>query len=417
MLRTPHPALWAVLRPLLRLILRLKLHFIAPRVRMKKPFVLLCNHASWYDPLLAAVCVDRPLCFIGADPAPRAGFLLSLSRALCQTDAISLEDALKEAAASGRSLGIFPEGRRCTDGATGPIPADLAGAIKASGLGLVALRLEGAYLTAPRWADRIPRPGRLRARVMRTLTRGVIRAMETDELQALIEQDLQEDAYETVRRRPGPYRGERTAERLEKLLCICPKCGAVGTMESRDNEFFCRGCGFTTVYTLSGGLRGGKVPFENPGQWAAWQRGRIRMLCEEAGDGPIFEDGGYEIYDLREGAAERIGTGGLHLYRERLELPTGIAIPTEDVLSLRLIGGSGLRIETRRGSRFELKTIRPTCAEKYLTALAILKEINKNAAEPPVGAEEPEDDREPESADTEETAETENMEQPEEAEA
>ena len=241
--------------------------------------------------------------------------------------------------------------------------------------------------------------------------------METDELQALIEQDLQEDAYETVRRRPGPYRGERTAERLEKLLCICPKCGAVGTMESRDNEFFCRGCGFTTVYTLSGGLRGGKVPFENPGQWAAWQRGRIRMLCEEAGDGPIFEDGGYEIYDLREGAAERIGTGGLHLYRERLELPTGIAIPTEDVLSLRLIGGSGLRIETRRGSRFELKTIRPTCAEKYLTALAILKEINKNAAEPPVGAEEPEDDREPESADTEETAETENMEQPEEAEA
>ena len=59
MLRTPNPLLWALLRPLLRLILRLKLHFIAPRARLKGPFVLLCNHASWYDPLLAAVCVRR----------------------------------------------------------------------------------------------------------------------------------------------------------------------------------------------------------------------------------------------------------------------------------------------------------------------------------------------------------------------
>ena len=280
---------------------------------------------------------------------------------------------------------------------TGPIPAELAARIQASGLGLVVLRLEGAYLTAPRWAERIPRPGRLRARVMRTLTPGVLQAMETDELQTLLEQDLREDAFETVRRRPGPYRGEHTAERLEKLLCVCPKCGAVGTMESRDNEFFCRGCGFTTVYTLSGGFRGGNVPFENPGQWARWQRERIRLACEKAGDGPIFEDGGYEIYDLRHGG-ERIGTGGLHLYRDRLELPTGIAIPAADVVSLRLVGGSGLRLETRRGSRFELKTIRPVCAEKYFSALAILKEIREKAA-----AEEPEEAPQPESAETEET--------------
>ena len=35
---------------------------------MKGPYVLVGNHASWYDPLLAAVCADRPLCFCGADP-------------------------------------------------------------------------------------------------------------------------------------------------------------------------------------------------------------------------------------------------------------------------------------------------------------------------------------------------------------
>ena len=407
MFRSPNGVLWAILRPLLRLILRLKLHFQPRQARMNGPFVLLCNHASYYDPLLAAVCVDRPLCFAGADPAPRAGLLLSLARSLCQPEELSWKDALNEAAAGGQCLGLFPEGRRCPDGVTGPIPAELAARIQNSGLGLVVLRLEGAYLTAPRWADRIPRPGRLRARVMRTLTPGVLQAMETDELQTMLEQDLREDAYETVRRRPGAYRGERTAERLEKLLCVCPKCGAVGTMESRDNEFYCRGCGFTTVYTLSGGFRGGNVPFENPGQWARWQRGRIRLACEAAGDGPIFEDGGYEIYDLKHGG-DRIGTGGLHLYRDRMELPTGIAIPTEDVVDLRLVGGSGLQMKTRRGSRFDLKTIRPVCAEKYLTALAVLKELREKAAAeeaetaPAEESEDPAESADPEITETEE---------------
>lgn len=411
MLRTPNPALWAILRPLLRLILRIKLHFQPRLVRLKGPYVLLCNHASYYDPLLAAVCVDRPLCFSGADPAPRAGLLLRLARSLCQPEALSWRDALKEAGQTDKSLGLFPEGRRCTDGVTGPISADLAERIQKSGLGLLVLRLEGAYLTAPRWADRIPRPGRLRARVIRTLPAGVLQAMDAEELQGLLERDLREDAYETARKRPGPYRGERTAERLEKLLCICPKCGAVGTMESRDNEFFCRDCGFTTVYTLSGGFRGGKVPFENPGQWARWQRGRILLSCEAAGEGPIFEDGGYEIYDLREGGSERIGSGGLHLYRDRLELPTGIAIPIEDILDLRLVGGSGLRLETRRGSRFELMTIRPVCAEKYLDAVPILKKIKENAAaQPPAEADEAEELPPQETAEPEERTETEETE-------
>ena len=411
MLRVPNALLWALLRPLLRLILRFRLIFRAARVRMKGPFVLLCSHASWYDPLLAAVCVNKPIAFCGADPAPRSGFLLRLARSLRQDDALDWRAALKEAGQCGQNLGFFPEGERCMDGVTGPIPGELAAQIQKSGLGLAVLRLEGAYLTAPRWADAIPRRGRLRARVVRTLEPAVLRSMETDELQELLEQDLHEDAFATARRHPAPYRGERTAERLEKLLCICPKCGDIGTMESRENEFACRACGFTTVYMLSGRFRGGRVPFETPLEWARWQDGRIRLRCEEAGEAPIFEDGGYEIYDLR--GAERIGTGELRLFRDRLELPTGITIPRKELRSLRLIGGSGLRVESRRGGVFELRTIRPTCAEKYRRALAILAELPEPVPEPEE-IPEPEETEAAEAAEvTENTEETDNIEQTE----
>ena len=389
MLRTPNAALWALLRPLLRLILRLKLHFRAPRVRMEGAFVLLCNHASWYDPLLAAVSVGKPLCFAGADAPPRAGLLLRLARALRLPDELPWQEALRQAGERGCCVGLFPEGRRCADGVTGPLPAGLARAVKDSGLSLVVLRLQGAYLTAPRWADSIPRPGRLRARVLRTLTPGVLRAMDDGELQALLTQDLHEDAFVSVRKHPAPYRGERTAERLERLLCVCPKCGELGAMESHDNEFSCRACGFTTVYTLSGGFRGGKVPFSDPGHWSRWQNERIRLRCSQAGDSVIFEDGGYELYEVRSGG--RIGSGGLHLYRDRLELPTGVSLPLGEILSLDIVGGSDLRIESRRGSLFELKTIRPLCAEKYRVALAMLKESAEKAPEAKAPVEEPEE--------------------------
>ena len=261
---------------------------------------------------------------------------------------------------------------------TGPIPADLGEKLLASGLGLVTLRVSGGYLTAPRWADSFPRRGRITVRLMRTLEPGVLQAMDASQLQALIERDLYEDACATAKKRPAPYRGEHLAAGLERLLFLCPKCGAAGTLAGNERFFGCRSCGFETVYTLTGGFRGGGVPFEDLRGWSRWQEGRIRLLCEAAGEGAIFEDEGYELFVLRPEGAERIGSGGLHLYRDRLELPTGVAVAVEEIKSLRLNGSSRLLLESRRGSRFELNTVRAICADKYIRALEILKEIGKD---------------------------------------
>lgn len=378
MFSTPNALLWAIFRPLARLVLRLRLNVTAPRCRMKAPYVLLCNHSSYYDPLLAAVSVDRPLRFCGSDRAPWRGFLLRLTRWLQLPEALTLDEALAEAAARKKCLGLFPEGTRCIDGVTGPIPPDLGEKLLASGLGLVTLRISGAYFTAPRWADDFPRRGRITVRTVRTLEPAMLQALDAAELQALIERDLREDACATAKKRPAPYRGEHLAAGLERLLFLCPKCGAIGRMEGRERFFGCKGCGFETVYTLTGGFRGGGVPFADLREWSRWQEGRIRLLCEAAGEGPIFEDEGFELYVQQPGGAERVGSGGLQLYRDRLELPTGVAVAIGEIESLRLGGSSRLLLKSKRGSRFELDTVRAVCAAKYITALDILKEIEKN---------------------------------------
>lgn len=374
MLRTPNRILWAVLRPLARLIARLKLNFTAAVFRTQGPFVLLCNHASWYDALLASLCVNQPLCFAGGDRPPRRGFLLRLARLLQQPEGMSADEALRQAAEQGKCLGLFPEGTRCTDGVTGPIPPDLAEKIRASGLGLVTLRITGAYFAAPRWSDGEPRKGRIRARVMRSLTPGVLQALEDSELQELIERDLREDACASARKRPVPYRGERLAEHLETLLDLCPKCGSVGRMQSRDDELSCAGCGFSTRLTRTGAFRGGGVPFADLREWRRWQDERIALLCSRAGEELIFEDEGCELYALRDGREELVGRGGIHLYRDRLELPTGVSLPMGELRRLELTSGGGLLAESSRGSRFEVNSVRAFCAGKYITAWQALQE-------------------------------------------
>ncbi|MCR5664969.1 MAG: 1-acyl-sn-glycerol-3-phosphate acyltransferase [Oscillospiraceae bacterium] len=367
------PAPWALLRPAARLALRAELNAAVAELRFQGPFVLLCNHASLYDPVIAAVCSGEPLRFQGSDRAPRRGFLLRLARSLQLAPELSLEEALRQAAAEGRSVGIFPEGTRCADGATGPIPKNLARLIRESGLGLVTFRITGAYLSAPRWADSLPRKGRIDARPMHRFRPESLAEIPDEELQALIEADLAVDACREAHRRPVPFRGERTAEGLERLLYICPRCGETHRIAAENDRVFCRACGFSTRYTLSGGLTGGGTPFGDVREWSLWQDERLPGLIEAAGEGPIFEDGGLELFSLRGGEDERVGSGGLHLYRDRLELPTGVAVPLEELVSLRLSGTDGLRLETRRGSRFEVSRIKPFCALKYLRAIETLK--------------------------------------------
>ena len=70
---------------------------------------------------------------------------------------------------------------------------------------------------------------------------------------------------------------------------------------------------------------------------------------------------------------------------------------------IELSGSSGLRIMSRRGSRFELKTIRPICAEKYITALAVLKVLNRRRPEKPAPKREEPEKQPEETAPAEET--------------
>ena len=70
--------------------------------------------------------------------------------------------------------------------------------------------------------------------------------------------------------------------------------------------------------------------------------------------------------------SEIIGVGDLVLYKDHLELPTGISLPVEEITGMSLRGPSDLYIGTANGSSFELHSDKVRCTVKYLSACAAL---------------------------------------------
>ena len=114
--------------------------------------------------------------------------------------------------------------------------------LRMAGVPVVTYKLTGTYLSEPRWA-KTKRRGKISGRVVRVYSPEEIKKMSLDELNALMVNDLHEDAYVTQAEQKIRYKGARLAEGLEEALFICPKCGKTGSLNSKDNRFWCD-CGY-----------------------------------------------------------------------------------------------------------------------------------------------------------------------------
>lgn len=375
-----HRAVWKLLRPLVRLLLKCKFNYSSPVYAPKGPFIVLCNHVTDWDPIFVGAAFKEQMYFVTSEHLLRLGFVSKLiywlQAPIARQKGGSAAGAVKamlRAMQEGHNIGLFPEGNRTWDGVTRAFPASTGKLVRSCGGTLVTFRLSGGYFSSPRWADASTRKGRMRGRVVGAYPPEELKALRPEEINAIIRRDLYEDAYEEQRKHPVPYRGRRLAEHLETLLFICPKCGAMHRMVSRDDRFLCESCGMETRFSVNGFFSGGKLPFDNVRDWEHWQAEKIRQLCEAAGDAPIFSDGNLQLRRVNAArGSEYIGSGDLVLYRDHLELPTGISLPVEEITGMSLRGPSDLYIGTANGSSFELHSDEVRCTVKYLSACTVL---------------------------------------------
>lgn len=373
--RRRHRAVWHALRPLARFICWARLGYRARQERVDGPFLLVSNHVTDWDPVLVGCSFPDNMYFVASEHILRSkpfGKLISRLQAPIPRQkgggAAGTVMAMLRHLKAGDSVGVFPEGNRTWDGLPNPYPPAIGKLARASGAKLVTYRLSGGYFTSPRWAGASIRRGRMRGRIVNVYEPEELRAMTPAQINALIAGDLREDAYEEQRKDPVRYRGRRIAEHLERLLFICPACGRLHTLQSKNDTVRCWKCGFSFRYLPTGFLAGADLPYDNIRDWNAWQREEIFRLCDQAEeDKPIFTDTDMRTDRVLFAKGEQaVAKGEMKLYKDRLEIP-GVTIPLSDLTGVALVGAQDLYLGVGDDS-YLVRSSLVRCMVKYLTA-------------------------------------------------
>ena len=366
-----HIFLWKLAYYPVKLFMRLRYNY-RPKVQpVQAPSLIVSNHVTDLDPIFLALTIKNFSYFVASEHVFRKnGKLLRWAMApIVRMKGDTAGDTALTAIRrmrKGFSVALFAEGNRTFNGVTGDIVESTAKLARVSGASLVTHRFKGGYLTSPRWSGNSIRRGLFTGEVVRVLPPEELKAMTPAQIADIIREDIYEDAYETQEAWNIPYKGQNLAEHIERAVCVCPKCEAVGTLESRDDRFSCTNCGLTGVYTAEGWLEGEGLPFRTVRDWDRWQAKKLQALADSAGEDAIASDDDIDLCeildDFREVPSEH---GRLRVFRDRFEL-AGHRLLFKDISGIAINGPQTI-VLTIKGRHFTLKSDRVRNLRKYLT--------------------------------------------------
>lgn len=365
---TRHQKIWRRLYALTHRWICRKFHLTHEDLHVDGPVLLIPNHVNAWDPLLVAMCLrDKQVYYVASEHIFRWGLAARLlerlvapiprRKASLGTDTVK---ACLRHLREGHSVCIFAEGEQCWDGRSQPVFPATGKLAKSSGATLVTMRIEGGYLSKPRWAKSVRR-GQVHVAPVRIYPPELLKSMTAAEVNDAINRDIFEDAWQRQRESPVAYRGKRPAEGLERALYLCPGCGRIGALRTKKDRVFCS-CGFSARYTATG-FFDPPQPFETIADWESWQREKLLAL-DFPHDALFFSDPDIRLTRIAAGHREEVlGEGELLQYADRLRC-AGRDFLRDEISSMAVVQ-THLLLLSYRGEYYELRSERGANLRKY----------------------------------------------------
>lgn len=356
---------------------------------IKPPFFVIAGHTSWLDFCTVSIALfPRRINYIAAynlfrDPVLKV--LLGLMGVISKNQFTRDNQAIlktKYVINSGRIIGIFPHGCLSNEGRPGGFAApSIAKLIKTFKIPVVAVQVNGGYLTRPRWTKRIRR-GHMDATVAGLFTTEELDNLPEDIIYRRLVDTIDFDDYKWQRQHNVTFRGSHLAEGAELVLYKCPSCNAEFSLRSKGNSLFCLICGNKAVMNSKLFFETGKddsIVFDGIDNWYDFQQ---ESLLAEIHD-PDFrmttatllkwnEPGKYGYQDM--------GHGNLSLTREALiyegkvfEKTETLCFKMKDILMVPFAAGE--YFEVANGSeirRFVLDDVRMMM--KWVLAIRLIRD-------------------------------------------
>ena len=366
-----HEEVWRTLYPVVRPWLTRKFNLTHEDLHIDGPILLIPNHTCAWDPLLVAMSFpDKQLYYVASEHLFRMGplsrMIVWLQAPIPRRKAAAGTDTVKACLRhlrEGHSICLFAEGEQCWAGVNNPIFPATGKLAKASGATLVTYRVEGGYLSVPRWGKGVRR-GRVHGYPVGVYPPEQLKTMTPQEINEIIMRDTREDAWQRQERNPVAFRGTDIAEGLEYALYLCPRCLRIGTLQTRSDRIFCS-CGLDLKYTEYG-FFAPETPFKTILDWDNWQRGTlIRREFAHGERDRLFSDPAMRLTRVVSGHKdELLEKGTLVQYKDRLVCGS-YTFPMKDIGNMADVLANRL-LFTCRGEYYQLRSENGVNFRKYL---------------------------------------------------
>lgn len=254
--------------------------------KLKKPSVVLVNHAAFIDFMFSLKYLKKYLPNIVAARLyfyhKTMGFWMKrggvIPKSMFAADMENVKNCMRVMKNGGMLL-MMPEARLSTVGRYEGVQETTIRFLQKLNVEIYMLKLHGNYFAMPKWGDK-PRKG---AHVECTLSQIYSPASpvaDYDEFKALIDGALDYDEFEWLKSRPElKYKSKTLAEGLEGVLYMCPECKSECTIETSGREIRCTHCGLVTELTDRYAFKDNK-PFADFREWYDFEYAELKKQVD-----------------------------------------------------------------------------------------------------------------------------------------
>ena len=348
------------------------------------PYLVIANHTTVLDCVLVGMSFRKQMYFVASEHVYRKGWVSRLllwafepiAKMKGSTDTLTVMKIIRRLK-NGYNVCLFAEGNRSFDGRNYPVPEATGKLAKICGASLVTYRIEGGYLTNPRWGFGI-RHGKAFGQVVNIYSPEQLSQMTPEQINEIIKNDIHEDAYDRQAIKQIAYKGKDRALGIECAYCVCPRCRTLGKITSSGNRVKCTACGNETEFDVYGNFDPA-FGVTNTKEWEDLQEEYFKELAAGANTQsesvPFFGDSDVSLKTLDANHMENnLGSGKMALYADRFEfVPAAgeaISLPLKNIPDMSVYGRNGFVFSDVSGTHYEIKSNQeksPLNVRKYIS--------------------------------------------------
>lgn len=376
---------WYFTAPFFKLIYSYKCK-AAPKI--KGPYLVISNHTTELDCVLVGLSFKKQMYFVASEHVYRKGWISKLLRWAFEpiakikgfSDTLTVMKIIRKLR-NGYNVCLFAEGNRSFDGRNFPVFDATGKLAKICGASLVTYRIEGGYLTNPRWGFGIRR-GKAYGQVVNVYSPKQLADMSVEEITKAVVSDINEDAYERQSIKAVAYKGKNRALGIECAYCVCPRCRTLGKITSKGNKVMCTQCGNESDFDVYGNFNP-DFGVKNTEEWEDLQEDYLKELATADRDEatPFFTDSDLSLKTVDSDHNEKdLGSGRMALYKNRFEfLPQSgkaVSLLINDIPDMSVYSRNGFVFSDSAGTHYEIKPNQkksPLNVRKYISIWKILR--------------------------------------------